>query len=232
MVLAPARYLLRPFLALAREVGIPFANPYRKAAGDWNPLGSVRRDATVSTVDRLYGFLHPPWTAEVAERWLVMLNAKTFRRRGLRKQIEVGGLISIPDVLPTVDGRYVPASLTPLFERVAIEAIAARDLDWLASRTQRRFTNLIRYGAAIVKRSGAETLRTVPRLVVGTIHSVKGGEADCVFVLPDLSLGAWRAAHRSIDERDATVRTAYVGATRAREELVLCTPFSERAIWW
>jgi superfamily I DNA/RNA helicase len=75
-----------------------------------------------------------------------------------------------------------------------------------------------RYSLAVAKRHGAQVLREVPRLVIGTIHSVKGGEADVIYLSPELS-AAGAAAWRS--QRDTVIRQFYVGLTRAKESLVL-----------
>jgi superfamily I DNA/RNA helicase len=64
-------------------------------------------------------------------------------------------------------------------------------------------------------------LRNPPRVTVGTIHSVKGGEADVVYLFPDLSRAAWQQMRNSQEGMDSAVRVGYVGATRAREQLVI-----------
>ena len=61
-------------------------------------------------------------------------------------------------------------------------------------------------------------------VVVGTIHSVKGGEADDVIIFPDISLAGQREVEASSDGRDAAIRQFYVGMTRARERLIICNP--------
>lgn len=66
------------------------------------------------------------------------------------------------------------------------------------------------------------------RLTVGTIHSVKGSEADVVYVLPDLSPAQWGQWTKG--DRDALVRLFYVAFTRAREELVLVRTGAKRAV--
>ena len=67
-----------------------------------------------------------------------------------------------------------------------------------------------------------------PKIIVGTIHSVKGGEADVVYLLPDLSWATRRDIEdNGLDASDAVVRMAYVGMTRARQKLVLCDPGSK-----
>jgi superfamily I DNA/RNA helicase len=78
------------------------------------------------------------------------------------------------------------------------------------------------YPMQVYARGGREALDKDPRIVVGTIHSVKGGEADVVYLFPDLSIAGgreWGVVGRG---RESVRRLFYVGATRARETLVLC----------
>ena len=58
--------------------------------------------------------------------------------------------------------------------------------------------------------------------MVGTIHSVKGGQADCVYLFPDLSQAGDAQYARFGHSRDSVIRLFYVGATRAREVLYVC----------
>lgn len=69
-----------------------------------------------------------------------------------------------------------------------------------------------------------------PTVIVGSVHSVKGGEADCVVIFPDVS----PAGYDEMDtDRDATIRQFYVAMTRAKDELILCRPASNtRCIEW
>jgi hypothetical protein len=61
------------------------------------------------------------------------------------------------------------------------------------------------------------------------IDQAKGGEADVVFLFPDLSPQGQTAYRRYGPPRDAVIRTMYVGMTRARETLYLCAPASSMA---
>ena len=69
-----------------------------------------------------------------------------------------------------------------------------------------------------------------PRVVVGTIHSVKGGEADVVYLFPDLSRAGDAQYRVTGAPRDSVIRVFYVGATRARETLYICQPEGAMAI--
>ena len=64
-----------------------------------------------------------------------------------------------------------------------------------------------------------------PRIKVSTIHSMKGGEADNILVIPDLSY----AAAKEYQVNPATEhRVFYVAVTRAKEALHIMEPFTDR----
>lgn len=70
-------------------------------------------------------------------------------------------------------------------------------------------------------RRNQERLSQAPRVRVGTIHESKGGEADKVILLTDM---APRTYKESIDNPQDEARVWYVGATRARNELWILNP--------
>jgi len=70
-----------------------------------------------------------------------------------------------------------------------------------------------------------EHLNRPPRIYVGTIHSVKGGEADNVVIVPDLSRLTWKGYNLN---EDAENRVLYVGVTRARRRLITLLPRTPR----
>ncbi len=64
-----------------------------------------------------------------------------------------------------------------------------------------------------------------PKITIQTIHGVKGGEADHVILLPDMSRRTYEQYQKDpVDEH----RVAYVAVTRARERLSLILPSSQR----
>jgi superfamily I DNA/RNA helicase len=80
------------------------------------------------------------------------------------------------------------------------------------------------YPVRVVRRAGSAALMDRPRITIGTGHSVKGGEADVVYVFPDLSASGMREWEGGRKRRDAIIRLGYVMITRARESLVICEP--------
>ena len=72
------------------------------------------------------------------------------------------------------------------------------DIDWLKEGLLSRYKDSLafQYAETIAERRGAEALTETPHLTVGTIHSVKGAEADHVILFPDLSGAAWKEMDR------------------------------------
>ena len=70
-------------------------------------------------------------------------------------------------------------------------------------------------------RENGEKLNSNPRITLSTIHGVKGGEADNVVLLTDLSRQTLKEYERVPDDVN---RLFYVGATRTKEHLHIVEP--------
>jgi len=70
-------------------------------------------------------------------------------------------------------------------------------------------------------RENGEKLNKDPRILLSTIHGVKGGECDNVVLLTDLSLNTQRNFERNPDDEN---RLFYVGATRTKNHLHIIRP--------
>jgi len=87
------------------------------------------------------------------------------------------------------------------------------------------WTTLIERGAEfmrVINRHGP-LVALDPRIKVGTIHSVKGAEAESVAINLGASYPIARARDLCPDARDEERRVAYVGVTRAKSRLVLAS---------
>ena len=80
------------------------------------------------------------------------------------------------------------------------------------------------YYLSILRRG--RRLQDPPKVYIGTIHSVKGGEADNVLLRTDMAYRTHRGYEQSPDEEH---RVFYVGMTRARHNLFLMEPQTTRA---
>lgn len=225
MILATCDYMLQPLCKMFREKGYPYYNPYSK--GRWSPLRNYSRfSETISTAERLAAYMSPTyrsdkfWTIKDFKLWAPLLNVKTVFKRGAKKAIsELDAdkeYVSREDVANTIKRFILPE---------AIPKLARLDPVWFRANCVPSKASALEYPLAVLKRFGHNALLDTPKIIVGTIHSVKGGEAESVVVFPDLSReGADQLRRVGWTGRDAIMRVFYVAATRAREELYIASP--------
>jgi DNA helicase-2/ATP-dependent DNA helicase PcrA len=70
-----------------------------------------------------------------------------------------------------------------------------------------------------------EKLTDKPKIIISTIHQVKGGEADNVLLLTDIGTKSWENMHQ-----DEELRVWYVALTRTKNRLFLVRPNSLKYI--
>lgn len=231
MTLASCSYLLRPVLAALRARGIPFHNPYRTKRGDWNPLR--KPESPTSAAGRLVAFSRVDtdvwgadarfWTAKEIHGWADALPADMFVRGGktaIKRAAGKDGASLSPEDM---------ATLVPSHD--VLEAMFYGDLAWYRDHMVQKAAKGSEFALAIVGRTGVRSLFETPKVITGTCHSVKGGEADRVYLWPDLSPSGYDD-WCSKDTRGQIVRLMYVGMTRAKQSLVLSGPSSARAVTW
>lgn len=230
MVLTSCGYMLTPLLKELRSTGTPFHNPFRIKRGDWNPLRiSPRRPTPASRVlafsrtsrDTWNGAARL-WTWEELSSWAEHLKAATSLRHG--------GKAALKSEPATAGRTPTLEELERIFQPEALAAALTGDLGWYISATLESHRKPLEFPAAVLRKHGPRAVEESPHLVVGTIHSVKGGQADVVYLFPDLSPSAW--SELDGDNPDSVYRTYYVGLTRARESVVLCSPCSGMAVDW
>jgi superfamily I DNA/RNA helicase len=225
MFLASCSYMLHPLVAILRKNGIPFHNPYRKMNGFWNPLRTGKKGSSANRILSLlsahpeFGDGHRAWTKVDLALWCEWLDTKGTLKLGAKEMIQAW------------DGSR-PVSMEQLqtiFEPGALESLmAAKDggnrtlLAWWRTRVSADVRKRIQFPAEIAARRGPQALLDKPEVVVGTIHSVKGGQADVVYLFPDLSQAGDAQYNRGGPARDSVLRLFYVGLTRARETLYIC----------
>lgn len=225
MFLASCSYMLRPLVAVLRKHGIPFHNPYRKSNGFWNPIRIGKRASTASRVLALlvahpdFGNDHRPWTNGDVAQWAEVLHAKGILRYGVKSKLKAVDLAP-PATLERLDEIFEPAALDSL--ATAWDGGYRDLLEWWRARVTTDLAERVKYPVDIAARRGPQALAEAPQVVVGTIHSVKGGQADAVYLFPDLSQAGDAQYGRAGAPRDSVIRLFYVGVTRARETLYVC----------
>lgn len=223
MALAPCAYMLDPLKHELRERGVPFHNPFRPTRGDWNPLRTASA-GQVSSKDRLLAYLilderefgddSRAWTGEDVRRW-----AECITKRGILARGAAAALEALPN--RTLAYEEVAALFA---DDVELEQAVTPDIDWFARNLLASKRAPMTFPIEVAKKRGAKALVEAPRVVLGTIHSVKGGQADVVFLIPDLSARGNTEWAQPGATKDGVRRQMYVGMTRARRELVVMTP--------
>ena len=167
------------------------------------------------------------WTGDELQ-WIGLLRSELLLDDGAkRRAVRLGRETQFREVT-------IPELTTILKPEAMQEALALFDgqsdpvtaLQWLVGNMLPKKRRTARYPLAVAKRFGIAALRDKPKLHVGTIHSFKGGEADSVILIPDLSRAGMVACLEGGKDRSAVIRLCYVGITRAREKLTLCEPVS------
>jgi superfamily I DNA/RNA helicase len=161
------------------------------------------------------------WNVEDARKFLDIVRADGLFKRGAKKALESMDAKSELDLGWFLRWLEDPAQFDQIFRC---------NLSWLRAHALASKSATLEFPLRVAEQRGALTLRQAPKITVGTIHSVKGGEADTVFLFPDLSRPAMQEWLAIGEGRDSIVRQFYVGMTRARETLVLCSPSSPQAI--
>lgn len=222
MVMASCAYMLAPVLAVLRRRGIPFSNRWRRKNGRWNPL-APRRGTTMK--DQLLALLAPHrrdswiWTLGEMERWIKSVKSAGLLHRGAKTQIAAAAREN-SDRFVTQDefNQWVSGAISPFVGKNDSPEFARWWKDSLLASKRAPVEYLVR----CIEHAGIEALEAEPRLTVGTIHSLKGSEADSVVVFPDVSSKGWKEYISHGERRDAVVRLGYVALTRAKQNLRVC----------
>lgn len=233
MFLASCAYMLRSLIAVLRKHGVPFHNPYRRSNGFWNPLRLGKRTSSAGRVLSLlvahpgFGDGHRPWTNGDVALWAEVLQSKGILQHGTKAKLKTVEMEK-PATLERLDEIFEPAALESLM--AAWEGSCCDLLGWWRERLVPEVRQRVQFPALVAARRGPQALEQTPQVIVGTIHSVKGGQADVVYLFPDLSQAGNAQYRRDGPPRDSVIRQFYVGVTRAREKLYICGRESSTAI--
>ena len=231
MILSSCAYMLIPTLTTLRNEKIPFSNLFKQSRGDWNPLTP---ENGVATIDRIRAFTEPHgpdyggfklWTPHQLSMWMDLVKGTGIFVRGSKKKFKnkIDNLKSNQDYLDLIP---------EIFTEEGLNSAINLDQKWLVGHVTAAKAKSIAYPLEIYDKFGDEANKRASLLTVGTIHSVKGGEADVVIMYPDLSFKAMKhyMAKQGI-EYDSILRQYYVGVTRTRDTLVLAAPANPKSFF-
>jgi len=215
MILASCSYMLQGITNLLRKERIPYHNPYRGNDAKWNPLvnPSIKVQSYLSNPDSM-------WTGADAHEWAEMLKSKDVYKDRMKTEFL--------ERCDTAGGDKIKEKdIYDCFRPDIAERILSRDISVLRDCRKVGVPGSWDYALDIIEREGGIPN---PRVIIGTIHSVKGGEADNVYLFPDLSPSGFMD-YTGINS-DRIYRLFYVGITRARKNLYLCQQNQPKAVSW
>jgi DNA helicase-2/ATP-dependent DNA helicase PcrA len=230
MILASCAYHLGGTLRELKRLGVPFHNPY-VTRGDWNPLrgGTEILRAFLETPrpdlfggEILDGFeVERWWHPKTMWKWAQHIKAAGYFVRGGKEALK--GRV---DESNKWTHGLSEEELRELFQLEAIEGLKKsiagdRPWEWLSDALLPEGKRKLEYAFQICDQRGVSALSAKPQVVIGTIHSVKGAQADVVFLSPDLSRRGNEEWQGLPEHADVVRRVFYVGMTRASEKLVL-----------
>jgi len=228
-----ANYLTWPLCNEMRRRLLLFSNPWRGSDHVWNPLSTPGATGFLPLLDP-----GQRWKRDGFAGWALPLRSRGLFRRGARTEIEAlaGSGASEPAIRqpPQLSveelGRWFEPEGLADVQRVIGTGDPVQIAEWWRDRVKRSCASAAKYAVDILIRRGPDALKEQPRLHPSTAHGAKGGEADHVFLFPDLSQAAQDAWFAGPKHRDPIVRAFYVGMTRARECLHLCEPSGRRFV--
>lgn len=238
MFLASCGYMLNKFKTVLRAEGLPFHNPFKTSRGDWNPLGTWggRRGpgSNILSKDRVLCYMDDTgpmvdgktfWTISAFHQWISIINSRGLLKRGAKLQIEEQ--VEFPTL-------YTPEEIATFerecFESNILETALSRNLQWFQKNLMSGKQEALDFPIKVYNKHGASALTNTPQIILSTIHGVKGGETDVVYLFPDLSYQGLHEWQQKGEGHDAIIRMFYVGMTRAKESLVLCDPATEMCV--
>lgn len=230
MFIASCSYMLSALTRTLTELGEPWHNPWRRANNAWNPLETSRG---VSFRDRCCAFTRPSrqiWGDEA--RWWDVADLKAWASQlPVKGILKAGAKAEIANIKNDVSPNILAGKMREWFTPEALAYITQFNLSWYLDVTkQSKSTVGGRLISNMVRRQGPEAIRRPPRIIVGTVHSLKGSEADVVYVCPDLSPAAIREAGADKRVKEELYRVFYVAVTRAKRALTLCQPGTNRSM--
>ena len=225
MVLATCSYMLSPIIMQLRDAGIPFSNIYKANRGDWNPIKKSGGEKSTA-YSRLIAYMQPEgpefkgtrlWTAKQIERWVDPMKVEGNFTKGAKKILK--------EMCKTkeVSAEVLLGAMLQAFTEEAFDKAFEYDLGWFLSQITPAKQKSFEFPARVFKQYGEDGPEMAQFCTIGTIHSVKGAEADVVVLFPDISLrGAQSYSQRSGEQFDQILRQFYVGVTRTRDILIIC----------
>jgi superfamily I DNA/RNA helicase len=196
MILCRCQYHLKRWMAYLSNKGALWHNPYRDLS-TWNPTQTNTWRAVAVYNRLLQG-------QEISVKDLLLMIKKITATGNLERGIK------------TNIGKHLADSYAKFSLFGLIESGWFLPEFFNLQKPLKSIFDLAGNSGALLDRWGKEITENAPKIILGTYHSIKGGEADHVWIDTTSSPQVSRSIMESISGRDDETRLAYVAVTRAR----------------
>ncbi len=222
MFLVSCNYMLQGIIKELRDQGVPFSNPWKADEPSWNPLNTLGCESIKSFLS--FNEEDDFWSTAHFLNWATHLKVG---EEGLIRKKGKAGIKQLTQILeqdPNTPGLHTCAEyIHDILSPGAFEKAISRDTVWLVENTNKAKAKVMEYPLRVIRKHGEEKLMEQTKIIIGTVHSVKGAEADNVFLFPDVSKASLREAETR-EGYENLCRLFYVGVTRTKDRLVLMPP--------
>lgn len=235
MILMPCHYMIKPTISALRSSGTPFHNPFRKEFSPWNPL-RTGTDGITTSKDVLTNFVSKGpdenfWTVRQFLKWVPYIKVGD---NGIIRKHGNNGIKFLKDAVESEmvaheDLLTVRNIIADILSPNAVTQALDRNIDWLIDQIKNEKKEALEYPVRVYKNNGLDALENEPKITIGTIHSVKGGEADSVYLFPELTPSIIQELEKT-RYYDDLYRLFYVGVTRSKHKLTLMSPKSKQSM--
>lgn len=214
MILGRTRFLFYPkytgILDALLDNGILYNNYYSD-----NPVFSMIKDDRVLTFLKIIDSLADGYNVHRDDIYIIFetLSSKAgimYGAKSKKDEILVKELYSLDEL-----------RINGIINYILADAIKQKNYDYFDGYIINNQENKWNVYKEYYRRYGKDMVFKAGRVIPGTIHSVKGGEADYVVIMPYYSEKIERAMQESIDNYIQEIKTIYVGITRARRGVYL-----------
>jgi DNA helicase II / ATP-dependent DNA helicase PcrA len=215
MIIARCQYHLKRWVTFLTREGRPWHNPYREGVKAWNPTRTALWKA-VKAYDHLKSGL------DIRGADLVEMISKLpaeIMERGVKTHCKK---IVDQDIGPHTTADIFKISSLPYFKA---------DFFNFSTPISHLFP-LSGQAGALINLHGIEITRKEPTVILGTIHSIKGGECENVWVDTSTSPTIMREILSNETAWEDEIRLAYVAATRSKNILGCLVPFGPPSGVW
>jgi DNA helicase-2/ATP-dependent DNA helicase PcrA len=200
MIIAACDYMLDDIISKMKKKGVPFGNKYKINDNRWNPIDI-----------KIYNVINA--IRESKTRGDIFLWIKYIKKEYIKNKI-----IKPTDLEKDTFYRiYLEDILTETEFDIFEELEVSDRINWFIKHIQDKYVKKFEYAEKVIN----GIYKDLKDICVGSIHSVKGREAQVVFICPDKSPAMEKG---SVFDKSEIIRQFYVAMTRASEKLYFCIP--------